>query len=219
VERGFSGRAEAILENVSQNNFTCWIEIVKCLNCPSLFFLFYLFLLFSFIFLSFLFLYPFLFPSPPLPFHTPPPMRLARFHRATNLRTTAATSLAPPSPSSCVGPHGRRLRPLSPAPRRCKDLRVVGRLLLAPTAATFAPPAASAMAACSSASSPPWPQASPSCRPPPPRPDRKHHRGRRRPPPPAPVACSSPSLCRRPPAAGVPPSSRPYRALTDPTQG
>jgi hypothetical protein len=43
---GFSDRAEAILENVWQNVFTCWIEIVKCLNCPFLFF--YFSLLFSF---------------------------------------------------------------------------------------------------------------------------------------------------------------------------
>jgi hypothetical protein len=54
---GFSDGAEAVLENVWQNGFTYWIEVVKSPNCPFLFFVFFLF----YPFLFFLFLFPFLF--------------------------------------------------------------------------------------------------------------------------------------------------------------
>ena len=39
--RGFSNRVGAVLKNVWQNGFTRWIETVKCLNCPFLYFFFF----------------------------------------------------------------------------------------------------------------------------------------------------------------------------------
>jgi hypothetical protein len=50
---GFFDGVESVLENVWENGFTSWIDVVKCLNYPSLYFFF--FLLFYFPFLPFFF--------------------------------------------------------------------------------------------------------------------------------------------------------------------
>jgi hypothetical protein len=69
---GFSDGAEAVLENVWQNGFTCWIEVVKSPVCPFLFFPFF-----------FIFPFPTSTSSPPArrpastSCHAPPPPRVA----------------------------------------------------------------------------------------------------------------------------------------------
>ena len=79
---GFSGGAGAVLENIWQHNFTCWIEVVKSLNCP-------LFSSFSFLFFFSLSLLYFSFPFFP-------PILLSSRHLLP--RDSRRPALPPPPP-------------------------------------------------------------------------------------------------------------------------
>ena len=107
------------MKNIWQNSFTRWIETVKYLNCPFLYFsfTFYFFLFFSsFLFLSLLFFSS----SPPYPF-TPPPLHpRLRLHLLPH--TAAASSRCRPLPTAPP------LAARASSPCRCPCL-----LLLSPT--------------------------------------------------------------------------------------
>ena len=111
---GFSGGVGVVLENVWQNSFTCWIEVVKSLNYPFFpsFFLFLFPLLIFFI----PFFFPPLFlssrwplPRDSLPAPLPPPP----------LRLLLQAAPPPPPPLADGGPRSRRLlQSRRPAPPR-----------------------------------------------------------------------------------------------------
>jgi hypothetical protein len=94
---GFSSRAEAVLRNVWQNNFTCWINIVKYLNYPSLYFFIFLFFLLSFFS-----------PLIILSIRPPPPSSSLLPHESRLLQPfRVLQSLVRPSPTALDSPDAR----------------------------------------------------------------------------------------------------------------
>jgi hypothetical protein len=119
---GFSDGVEAILENVWQNGFTCWIEVVKCQNCPFLFFFFFPFSYFLFPLLLFSSLFPLLFPfSPFSPLFIHPhdltyPSTTVRSSPCLHRRRLLSSSTPPPRqlhPADGSAPPPLRLGPAS----------------------------------------------------------------------------------------------------------
>ena len=142
---GFSGGAGAVLENVWQNNFTCWIEVVNCLNWPFSFsFLFSFFFLFLFSPLLFFFFSFFFFP--PLLLSIRPRLLSSRLSSPSPTAASSFKRWRPPEPRGTASfPSGATARP--PAGTR--------RLKL-PLSATES---SSHIRSASHRSPPPWPGA------------------------------------------------------------
>ena len=114
---GFSGGAGAVLENVWQNGFTYWVEVVKYLNYPSLYFSLIFFFPFSFSFSSF---FPLLFFfSPSSFFSSSPPYPVARSSPSSLRLIRPLPPLAPPPSRPPLAPPPSRPPPeLPPASAR-----------------------------------------------------------------------------------------------------
>jgi len=150
---GSSGGATSLVEmepfwKTSGNGFTYWIEVVKCLNCPSLYFSFTFFFLFFFP-LLFFFSSPFLFSSsPPYPIaHLPCLVAFVRPIPASGLRLSlhprhrllasarATTSRPPPAPPPLPEPPPPGVRPPPLEPWRGQDGPRNGRSFAEPRGA------------------------------------------------------------------------------------